>query len=371
MRKVDHPQESDRQLVDELAIALFEATGHAAELRGYEVSIPDGPVSQKLDALLNLDVDPPVAVPVEVVRNGYPSSIQAAVWRINAYASSQAQAAGMVIGQISPGARQILREAGVGYFDTDGSLYFRHGSILVNIEKPPRRETRSPRGSPFAGAREKVVHALLHTKGEWTNGLQLAELAQVSPYTVSIALNELSRREWVVYEGKGRAARCKVTQSSQMLDAWVEYWKVRREKRTRWFAFSQNPQRLLQSFLNKATHNDTEAEWALTGAAAGNLLCPLLTSIDALEVIVPPGTVARCASAWGLVDAARGGNVTLIEREDASELFRQPAESLPGVLLASPWIVYLDLRRDDRGRNKELGSQLRERVLSVPEKTNA
>ena len=109
-----------------------------------------------------------------------------------------------------------------------------------------------------------------------------------------------------------------------------------------------------------------ETDWSLTGAYAGDQYTPLLTSVDTVEMIVPPGQAQRFASALGAKRADSGSNLSLIERSGASELFRHdgPEEPAP---LASPFIVYLDLLKDDRGRNKELARQLRTDQLKLQE----
>jgi len=103
--------------------------------------------------------------------------------------------------------------------------------------------------------------------------------------------------------------------------------------------------------------------WAFTGAAAANVYAPLLTSTEGAEIIVPRGYADKMADRLGLKPVSRRANVTLIEREPASLLYRYMRSDQP-VFFASPYILYLDLL-DGRGRNKELAQHIRERLESL------
>ena len=103
--------------------------------------------------------------------------------------------------------------------------------------------------------------------------------------------------------------------------------------------------------------------WAFTGAAAANILAPLLTSTEGAEIIVPKGYADRMADVLGLKPVSKGANVTLIEREPASLLYRDVSPNHP-IFFASPYILYLDLL-DGRGRNKELAEHIREQLESL------
>ena len=73
---------------------------------------------------------------------------------------------------------------------------------------------------------------------------------------------------------------------------------------------------------------------------------------------------AAKAGAAGAKPAEKGANLVIVERSGASDLFRRSMPDHPAPL-ASPFIVYLDLLKDARGRNQELASQLRSTVLKV------
>lgn len=365
--------DSDDELVANFARSLQEATRlRVEEPRSYEVAFNsvDGP--QRLDALLTAELPPEgqVQIAVELLRHAYPRDVRQALWQLDEYlraSSSRDRIMCFVVGHhLSPGAREILRTRGVGYYDAGGSLYFRRGDILVDIQRPPAAVP--PRLKPldlFTGAREQVVHALLQYRHEWLSGAELALKANTSAFTVSRTLGELERLEWLESEGDGRLAKKRLSQPGRLLDAWAKDWVARKEARSRWYLFAQTPRRL-PAQLKRLLSEAGETDWSLTGAYAGDQYTPLLTSVDTLEMIVPPGQAPRFASALGAKRAESGSNLNLIERSGASELYRHdgPEDSAP---LASPFIVYLDLLKEDRGRNKELAHQLRTDQLKLQE----
>jgi len=303
---------------------------------------------------------------VEILREGYPRDVRSAVWQLDEYrlASHQGtQIVPVVLAEhLSAGARETLRERNVAYFDASGSLYLRHGQWLIDIERAGKPASPRRVGSLFTGAREQVVHALLHSEQAWLNGQELAEAAQTSTYTVSLTMQELERLEWVESQGSGRRLRRRLVEPSRLLDAWSEAWRERKEARSRWYLYSANPNSLLPS-VGKKLHDSELSAWAFTGTAAANVLAPLLTGVDTVELIIPAGHTDRYAEALALKQADKGSNLILVERSGASLLFRKERPDVCS-WFASPFIQYLDLL-DGRGRNKELAAHLREVVLKV------
>lgn len=359
---------SEQDLLEEFVRLLEGATPFSvAPERHYEVEFSALEGHQRLDALLRVDGDPGVWLAIEMKREAFPRDIKNALWQLDEYqraVQGEKDVIPVVIAHsLSPGARELLRSRNIAYYDSSGSLFIRRGDVVVNIDRPAAPAPRSRPGSLFAGAREQVIHALLNAGGEWVTGKDLAEQAKTSGFTVSQTLGELERREWVKTDGGGRTARRRLEQPGALLDAWAAAWKERPEARSRWFAFSVNP-RVLPDSIAEKLHAANEANWCITGAVAGNALAPLLTSVDVVDLIVAPGQAQSVADAVGAKPAEKGANLVIVERSGASDLFRRSMPPHPAPL-ASPFIVYLDLIRDDRGRNKELASELRSTVLKV------
>lgn len=350
-------------VADELCDALVAATEGSISARKSNVPLDDG---TRLDLLLSLDVDGKLAdIAVETVRNAYPRDVQTAVRRLAQYAlggKEAGKAIPLVAAEtLSPGARELLRKRGIGYFERNGNLYLRRAPWVINIQMPDRKAAKRGGGaSLFTDAREMVVHALLMHRGEWLTGGELAEIAQTSQYTCSIVLQELEKLEWCESTGAGRTLRRRLTNARALLEAWVPRWKHRTDNRTRWHILADRPNLLLSGLTEKIDHAALAYPWAFTGTSAANVYAPLLTGTDTAEIIVPPGKAEEFAKALNLKRAEKGANVTLIERDGTSLQFRKEMPDFPAYL-ASPIILYLDLL-DGRGRNKELAERVLEKL---------
>jgi hypothetical protein len=273
----------------------------------------------------------------------------------------------LVAATISPGSREVLRKAGINYYDQSGTLYFRHQTWLVDIERAPIPPARKKDIALFSGAREQVVHALLYDwyrnadEGYVTGG-ELSLLSRTSTYTVSSTMQALEQLDFVESKGSGPYQRRRLRDPAALLDAWAEEWTRRREVKTRWYTYAPGGHiidRVIEGFVKHARQ-----EWALTGAAAANAIVPRLTNVDRVEVIVQPGEAEQLASAIGLSQADKGSNVVMIERAGASFLFLDEHPERPHSRFASRFIQYLDLL-NGYGRNKELAEEFRKYALKI------
>jgi hypothetical protein len=363
-----HPDPLAHALVEHFTRALQRAGVELVPEREYEVEYEalDGP--QRVDAIVRLKDDPHVVLAIECKRNAFPRDIRSALWQLEEYARHAASSGGVVVRallaeRLSPGAREALRHRGVAFFDESGTLFFRHGPTTIDIDREPPPEKRSRPGTPFVGAREQVVHALLHMGNRWFTGQELAQLATTSAYTVSQTLHMLQQHGWVEGQSAGRNAQRRLIAAGALLDAWADSWKARPEETSTWFAFASKPGMLATQVASRL-QSAGRSDWAYTGAAAGNALVALLTTVDRLQIIVRPGAAAQVAAGANLTSAEQGSNVSIVERSGASEMFWRPLPE-SDTPLASPFIIYLDLLKDERGRNKELALELRKRVLKI------
>lgn len=364
-----HEEQHAKKLIDQFADTLELAADLKFSEREYGVGFVGLDGQHSLDGLFRLQDAGRTLLAVECKRTAYPRDIKAAIWELDEFARQIERSANVTVirafvaDRLSPGARQALRDRGVAFYDQSGTLFFRHGSITIDIDREPTPEKRAQPGSPFLGAREQVVHALLHMGDRWFTGQELAARAETSAYTVSQTLQVLQQMGWVEGDAAGRGAQRRLAAPGALLDAWAESWKGRREITSSWF-FITGRQKDLPDQVSARLLGTAHCDWAFTGAAAGNALAPLLTHVDRVQIIVPVGTAEDLASSANLSRADEGSNATLVERTGAGLMFRR---QLPdqGTWLASPFIVYLDLIKDDRGRNKELANELRQRVLKV------
>lgn len=309
--------------------------------------------------------DEQVSIAVKVLRHAYPRDVRQAVWALDecrlAVDTDENLIPLVAADVLSPGARQLLRKHGIAYFESNGNLFLRWRRWLIDIERPQlEAATRKVSKTLFSDAREMVIHALLQHRNEWLTGNELAEIARTSTYTTSVVLQELERREWCESSGAGRTLRRRLIQPRLLLDAWAEQWAKRNELRSRYYVFSARPNALLAQLAERLDKARINAAWAFTGTAAANVFAPLLTSVDTVEIAVPPGYARLFAEALRLKPVEQGANVTLLERGGAGARF---PVAIPGTsaYVASPFILYLDLL-NERGRNKELAQQVLERL---------
>ncbi|KPX51263.1 hypothetical protein ALO37_100840 [Pseudomonas savastanoi pv. glycinea] len=369
-----HPQHSgryefERHALEELVKTLEEALGPDAEVR-HKSGLPfSSSTDSDPDGLIEIQTPyKTLLVYVEVKRDVYPRDIRDTVWALNncmRYQDHAYDAVGMLAaGSLSLGAREELKTQNIAYFDLGGSLYLKHKTWLISIDKPSKRLKKYSNGIDiFTDARGSVVHALLMHANVWLTGAELAEQAETSSYTCSVVLQELTLREWVESSGGGPSKRRMLTRPEKLLHAWAEQWQERKEKQTKWYTFVENPKHMLADLADRIDDQRTDFPWAFTGATAANVVAPLLTSTEGAEIIVPKGYADRMADVLGLKSVSKGANVTLIEREPASLLYRYRHSDHPA-FFASAYILYLDLL-DGRGRNKELADHLREQLESL------
>lgn len=358
--------EFERQMLAALVEALAEAFGPEASVREASQDFAMAGVDGELDGIVVIEASSKtLLVFVEVKREVYPRDLRNAVYQLHRSmqdAHPRYEVIGLLAaGVLSPGAKQELRGLNIASFELGGSLYLKHGGWLINIEKPSQRSKKNTQGIDlFTEARESVIHALLKNSNGWLTGTELAEQAETSAYTCSLVLQELTLREWVKSTGGGPSKRRMLARPDKLLDAWSEQWQGRKEKKSKWYKFVENPKHLLANLTERIEHQGVNFPWAFTGVTAANIYAPLLTSTDGVDIIVPKGYTERMAGMLGLKPVNKGANVTLIEREPASLLYRMMHPDHPAYF-ASPYILYLDLL-DGRGRNKELADHIRERL---------
>lgn len=257
---------------------------------------------------------------------------------------------------IAPGAKQLLREEGVGYFDAGGSLFLPAKGAYLLLEKPaPKSQVRVVR-SLFKGSRAQVIQVLLRQPRQWVSGKSLAAKAIVSAATASETLSALERFDWVTARGKGPAKERCLKEPGSLLDAWAAQVAAEPPPGTRrYFVPAANSDQLIDLLARacEARH----AEYAVTSEAAAQHYAPYLSSISQVRCRLLAGGAANAA--LGAMDARgvdEGANLIVLEVKSLGQLLLR--ERFGGAWFASPVQVYLDLLRGE-GRAKEAAAHLR------------
>lgn len=364
----DCAKSSNKELVEHFTRALQLAGLELAPDHQYGVSYEAFGGPQRLAAVARLKSDPSTVLAIECKRDPMPRDMGSALWQLDEYARHVASSGNRIVRvllaeRLSQGARDALRHRGVAFCDSSGTLFFRHGQVNIDIDLKEPSEARARLNSIFVGAREQVVHALLHRTDRWFTGLELARTAETSSYTVSQVLGVLEMQGWIEGKSVGRNAQRRLTAPGALLDAWAGSWRARQETHSSWFATVDMPGALAASVgfrLQRAGMSDC----ARTGLEASTSILGTPPSWEQLRIIVPGGVGPLYATAARLRPAAHEANVRLVERTRASLLFRRPGspQEMP---FASPFIVYLDLLTGEEEGGDEVAHELRRRILSM------
>lgn len=355
----------ERELIDGLIEAISTLPGGEAWLEGREVAIaPRG----RVDALVNASIaGRPLQFLIEAKREAFPRDVRETVWQLRNYLAHLPDQAREVVPffvarAISPGAREILREEGVGFFDMGGTLFIPARHAFVHIDRPPPRKSSKAFASLFQGQKARILHEVFSRRSEWLSVKQVAEDTGVSPATASATLSEMERREWVDVEGAGPSKLRRLRAPQQLLDAWSTYIADQKPPNLQRYYVSGTDAAALSHRLDEACQR-ADAAYAVTAEAAAQAYAPYLSTISQLRCRIAPGPSQQ--DALDILRArpvSEGWNLGIIDTRASSDVI--VGERRDGVCLASPLQIYLDLLQGS-GRSKEMAAHLRAERLDV------
>ena len=349
------------QLLDGLLEALRELPDAQAEVGG--VQQPGGR-DRGHDAQVDLRVGrKAVTLLIEMKKDVYPRDVRQVLWQLRdsarkwAHPEEKREAAFFLMARsISPGAKELLRNERVGYYDSGGSLFLPADYIYVYVDKPPPKSLSRSMRSVFSGRRAQVLHAVLLRNREWFGVKDIANQARVSPATASQVLTELEKFDWVVSRGQGPGKERHLQEPSALLDAWVNQQAVMRPlSMRRYFVPAARGEGLVERLAEVC--DASKAEYAITHEAAGQRYAPFLSTVSQVRCRQLDGPAAdRALDALDARVVDQGANLAVIEVKSPGELLFR--EFVNGIWLAGVVQVYLDLMRSE-GRAKEMAKHLR------------
>lgn len=351
-----------RQLLDRCLEALNQLPEVQARL---DAPIDFGGPARGYDARVELQVNGRTdTLLIGMRKDLYPRDARQALWQFQEFSRRWLQfsqgrrpVSFLVAQSISPGAKDLLRDERVGYYDSGGSLFLPAGDIYVYVDKPPPKSFSKSERSLFLGRRAQVLHTLLMRHGEWLGVKEIAVQARVSPATASQVLTRLERFDWVVSRGRGPTKERHLREPGALLDDWATQLAVIRPLALRrYFVPSLRAEGLIQKFAEACAAN--EAEYAITHEAAGQRYAPFLSAISQVRcrlMLGAPADGVLAALNARIVDD--GANLVVIDVKSSGELLFR--ELIDGIWLASPVQVYLDLMFSE-GRAKEMARHLRQ-----------
>jgi hypothetical protein len=356
----DPPKKPD---TDGLVRKVKEALATLPGVRLRAESLDQRRADRSADLVVAADVrGQPADILIDVKANAYPRDVRAATDQLLTLRDHYRQEYGerplglMVIAPaIPPASREYLRQRGIGYWDTGGSLYLDVPGALYWIDRPvPDRGPRRP-GNVFRGRAAQVLHAMLVEPERPWHVHELAGRAEVAPSTVHQVFTFLEEQLWVEKRGKGPRAVRMLQEPGALLDAWAEQHTLADYSAHRFHRWAQDTTEVLRSVT--AALDARDVEHALTLASGARLVAPFSTGTDRLTVLVPESPrVDEAALAADLTPVDEGETVTfLATRGRWPLLFRRRVDD---VWVASDVQLYLDLYAWPR-RGKEQARHLR------------
>lgn len=273
---------------------------------------------------------------------------------------------------VSPESAEILREAGVGWLDFDGSCRLVLGSAYVDVRAPRREKsaTPHPQASLFAPKSARVLRLMLRNpRRSWrVEDLARAPQTRISLGHASNVRRALLDMEWATVDADG----IRLSRPRELLMAWGQLWKLRRPVRDGFHTLLHG--RALDEALRSAMRDLRNARGGgadINGPGADFLL----SSFSAAEQVAPyvrVPTLHLCATrraftalrpALGLEPTRMGPNVLFeFPRDDGVFLDRVELCGADAPFRTSDVQTYLDLLREGE-RGEEAAQHLLDTVL--------
>jgi DNA-binding transcriptional regulator YhcF (GntR family) len=347
---VDH-QRAEQRLIQQFLKNLEELPEVRAKL------LQKQPTSA--DAVIDLEVaGKAVTLLVEAKTTAYPRDVHQVIWQLRkAGQSFQKEPILVLIAEyLSPGAKQQLEAEHIGYYESGGSLYLPAPGAYCYIEKPSAKVFERSVRSLFSGRRAQVLHGLLLHSKQWFGVHEMAELAMVSPATVSEVFSELERQDWVTSQGKGPGKTRQLSQPAALLDAWAKQIKDSPSPAmARYYVPGLKADGLMSRIDDVFWKRNIE--YAVSYESAAQRYAPFLSNISQVRVRVLKSPESQPAiSELGARSVVEGSNLAIIDTDSPGELLFR--EKIDDIWLASPVQVYLDLMHGE-GRSMEMAEHLR------------
>jgi hypothetical protein len=303
---------------------------------------------------------------VEAKREAYPRDIRDLLWQFRNYLAHLTSPGAEVIPfiaarSISRGARDLLRDERVGFYDLGGSLFIPGRDFYIFVDRPPPKRSRHVL-SIFEGQKARTMLTLFAFGDEWVGVTELAELAEVSPATASATLSAMEQHDWVETQGSGPSKVRRLRDRKALVDEWGAYIAQRKPpKAVHYYVPSAGAEDLCQK-LDRACRS-ANVLYAVTGEAAAQLYTPYLSTISQVRCRIAPGrSEGRILEQIDARQVSEGWNLAVLETRGRADII--VGDEIDGISLAPPLQVYLDLLRGP-SRSKEMAAHLRTERLGV------
>lgn len=262
--------------------------------------------------------------------------------------------------RLSDGSRSLLTERGIGWADESGAADINLPSGLVVVRETSRSIRDREKPLRWAGSVFAAAEAML--SGARPTVMSIEQATKLSRNATATALDRLERLGLLERPDarRGRKSGRRIVDPDALLDAYATAAGTARGRQPVVLIHRlwTDPVDALRDEIAPALANAGNA-WAVTGAAASQLLAPYLTAVTTLELYVDAELFADQARLASLLD---GRVVEKGHRIEVRELPTAVSATGPvkeGVRLALPVRVYADLIVAG-GRSAEAAHHLRE-----------
>jgi hypothetical protein len=270
---------------------------------------------------------------------------------------SSSRPAIVVARRASPGAREELSKAGIGWVDESGAAEIVLGQLIVSKSgRPDDRLEKPPKWTPSVLAVAEAI--LCDTK---PTVAATSKITTLSPAICTYALRTLTDLQLLTSSARrGRESARQISSIPKLLDAYAAAATAATQRRPISLTVGATWRDILSGLSEVGKKWQSAGKvWAATGSAAASVMAPYLTSVTAGEVYIDADTIPGLEAAAldvGLrpID---GGRITLMPfPTTTSKLLLKNEKGLN----VAPWPrVYCDLRRLGV-RGEEAAEHLRE-----------
>lgn len=262
----------------------------------------------------------------------------------------------VVARRISPGAKEALSAAAIGWVDETGAAEIVMGTLIVSRSgRPPDAKQKPPHWTPAVLA---VAEALLCGRRATVGDVQAA--SGLSAGSCTNALRTLTDLGLLYASARrGRNSARQISDPDQLLDEYAAATESTKSGAA--LAVGVTWRDFVVGLGETGSRwNSAGISWAATGAVAASIVAPYLTAVAAGEVYVDAMTMAglEWAAATADLRPIEGGRLTL--RPFPTVATKSMALKKEGIYIA-PWPrLYADLRLVGV-RGEEAAEHLRDR----------
>ena len=290
---------------------------------------------------------------VEVKRAGYPQYIREGIFHLEEYKrDNPSYYPIIVVPRLGEQGKKICNKHKIGYMDFDGNMKIIFGNIHIEIEgKRGRQAYAAQRQSLFSPKAVRITKCLLYEPGKKWMQKDIVQRTQLSKGMVSRIVKQMVEAGYLLEE----ANKLKLANFDDLLSAWTEKTVLQRRENSKcYYAWAQNPQRLMRAIANEFSREKTK--YAFTQEAGASLIAPFSTfDIVSLYIESFDKFVLDSLSAS---ETKKGFNIVMIEAPDKA-IFEQ-AQERKRMKVVDNLQLYVDLKK-----NPLRGSKQAEHILNV------